>query len=903
MRCRHLALSALLLVFPVLGACGGEPEASTPTPEAASGEPAVPAAPENVHPLLGKADELVYDAKGEIASSISEGVRDSLFHMRVALQEVGRAQPLVVDYPHEGSLFPPEFVAPTFLWHDPVETADTWLVYVRFPVHQNTELEILVPGPPPPQGAVDPDAFGETNAPYEPTPYQASARSWTPSDTVWKAIKQRGTDAPAEMLIVGFSSTNPDTPLSMGMLNIQTSADPVGAPIFYRDVPLMPDVGETGVIQPLGRNALPLIGWRLKDVSRSDSRLLLTGMFSCANCHSFTRDGKTLAMDVDGPAGDKGAYAIAPIQKTTTVTADRLITWNSFADKPEGHKTIGFLSRISPDGRYVVSTVNEALYVANFTDYRFLQVFFPTRGILAFYSTETGEMHALPGADSKAYVHCDAVWTPDGKELVFARAKAMDPYDPSKPIAKYPNDPNEPQIQYDLYRMPFNEGRGGPRTPIAGASENGMSNTFPKVTPDGKWVVFVKCRNGQLLRPDGKLWIVPLEGGEAREMRCNTDRMNSWHSFSPNGRWMVFSSKTNTPYTQMFLTHLDENGNDTPPILVPNATTANRAVNLPEFLNAPYDALTEIEIPAAHHYVHFQRGETLLKEGRLPEARALFEKALQEEPTFSRAHASLGVVLQGQGDREGARKHYEQALEYDPRNWRVLNNLGLLVFYAGEIDHAAELWQRALKINPFDAKLHNNLGMAYAARSRLEEGSVEFRKALELDPKLGVAHTNLGVLERKRGRYAEAVQHFEAALGLDARDVQSLEELADTYVERGDAARAKDALERLLSLSPDDPGAQSRMAWVLATAPDERLRDGPRAVALARSAVERTGARDARALDALGAALAETGEFRAAAEAASLASALIDPSDRTRMDGVRERKRLYESSRPYRDRR
>jgi Tol biopolymer transport system component len=53
--------------------------------------------------------------------------------------------------------------------------------------------------------------------------------------------------------------------------------------------------------------------------------------------------------------------------------------------------------------------------------------------------------------------------------------------------------------------------------------------------------------------------------------------MNSWHGFSPNGRWLVFSSKSRSPYTQMFLTHLNEAGNDSPAILVENATAANRA--------------------------------------------------------------------------------------------------------------------------------------------------------------------------------------------------------------------------------------------------------------------------------------------------------------------------------------
>ena len=136
-------------------------------------------------------------------------------------------------------------------------------------------------------------------------------------------------------------------------------------------------------------------------------------------------------------------------------------------------------------------------------------------------------MKALPGADDPEYVHTNGVWSPDGKTIVFSRAPARDPYVEGQEYAEYPNDPKEPVVQYDLYRMPFNDGKGGEPVPIEGASANGMSNTFPKVSPDGKWIVYTKCKNGQLMRPDGRLWIVPFEGGEAREMACNTSRMVS----------------------------------------------------------------------------------------------------------------------------------------------------------------------------------------------------------------------------------------------------------------------------------------------------------------------------------------------------------------------------------------
>jgi Tol biopolymer transport system component len=165
-------------------------------------------------------------------------------------------------------------------------------------------------------------------------------------------------------------------------------------------------------------------------------------------------------------------------------------------------------------------------------------VFYPTRGILASYDRATGQLQPLPGANDPRFAQTGVVWSPDGKYLVFARAPAKDPYPEGAKLAAFANDPNETQIQFDLYRIPFNEGPGGKPEPVAGASHNGMSNTFPKVSPDGRWIVFTQCRNGLLMRPDSQLYIVPFSGGKARRMRANTSLMNSWHSFSPNGRWL-----------------------------------------------------------------------------------------------------------------------------------------------------------------------------------------------------------------------------------------------------------------------------------------------------------------------------------------------------------------------------
>jgi hypothetical protein len=70
--------------------------------------------------------------------------------------------------------------------------------------------------------------------------------------------------------------------------------------------------------------------------------------------------------------------------------------------------------------------------------------------------------------------------------------------------------------------------------------------------------------------------------------------MNSWHSWSPNSRWLVFSSKANGPYTQLWLAHVDENGEDAPAVVLDRLTAPDRAANIPEFVNARPGAIKAI---------------------------------------------------------------------------------------------------------------------------------------------------------------------------------------------------------------------------------------------------------------------------------------------------------------------
>jgi tetratricopeptide (TPR) repeat protein len=812
----------------------------------------------------------------------------------LAIVTAQQSPPIVIDYPEEGSIFPPDFAPPTFLWRDSQTASTSWEIEIAFS-DGAPSIHLTSRGEPMTVGEIDPRCVAETNQLPTLTPEQAAAHTWKPDAAAWSLIKERSAGHPATVTITGSGGAR-------AQVRISTSKDPVGAPVFYRDVPLMPSEAEKGVIKPIVPSAVPLVGWRLRNLAENSSRLVLQGLPTCANCHSFSKDGKTLALDVDGPQNDKGTYAIVPLAPQTSIRNEDVFSWNDFPDKPPGHRTIGFMAQISPDGRYAVTTLNEDVYVNNFKDYRFLQVFYPTRGILAWYDRTTKRIHALPGADNPSYVQTNGFWSPDGEYLVFARAEARDAYPAGRKKAQYAGDPLEPPIQYDLYRLPFNGGKGGRPTAIAGASGNHMSNSFPKVSPDGRWIVFVQSRNGQLMRPDGQLYIVPSQGGQARRMRCNTARMNSWHSFSPNGRWMVFSSKSRSPYTQLFLTHLDEEGNDSPAILIENSTAANRAANIPEFVNIPQDGLLRIEVPAADFYRLFDSAWNLAEKGKFDESVAEWMLALQISPDDAKAHNNLGRALAGKGDFNQAMVHWRKALEIDPRYWEAHNNLAVALIGEGRLNEAIGHLRQVLEGNPYYAEVHGNLGRALALTGKPDEAIAEWRKAIELNPNYAQAYNDLGAELARKGRADEAMAAWQQATVVNPAFAPAQFNLGNALDARGKGKLALAAWRSGLTVDPNHVPTLRRAAWLLATGRDASLRNPAEAVALAERAGRLTGGQDATVLDCAAAAYAASGRFADAVETGNRAQRLAAQQGRQDLSAeIKARVALYERKTPYRD--
>ena len=221
---------------------------------------------------------------------------------------------ITIDYPLDGSVFPPEITPPTFLWRDAGESAKRWVIEVSFAGH-SAPIRVEAPGDPMQLGEIDRQATAEDELSHL-TPEQAATRTWRPDADTWAKIKQQSVKSPATIRISGFADDNATLPVSSGSVTISTSADPVGAPVFYRDVPLLKSPrAANGAIQPLPPFAIPLIKWKLRNIGEPQSRTVMENLPTCANCHSFSRDGKTLGLDLDGPKNDKGLYAVVPLTR------------------------------------------------------------------------------------------------------------------------------------------------------------------------------------------------------------------------------------------------------------------------------------------------------------------------------------------------------------------------------------------------------------------------------------------------------------------------------------------------------------------------------------------------------------------------------------------------------------
>jgi len=185
-------------------------------------------------------------------------------------------------------------------------------------------------------------------------------------------------------------------------------------------------------------------------------------------------------------------------------------------------------------------------------------------------------------------------------------------------------------------------------------------------------------------------------------------------------------------------------------------------------------------------------GEQFGGKGRLEEAAAAYEGALEINPQLPEAHARLIYIFGRLGQVAKAEEHFRTAINLAPNTAEAYFNYGSLVLNQGNPQKAEELFQKAVEINPRYAEAQNSLGYLFEGQGKQSEALAEFRRALESSPDFPQAHFNLGRILVKLENFEEGIPHLLKALATEDEESKAsyLQALGIAYASLGDLENA-----------------------------------------------------------------------------------------------------------------
>ena len=213
---------------------------------------------------------------------------------------------------------------------------------------------------------------------------------------------------------------------------------------------------------------------------------------------------------------------------------------------------------------------------------------------LIAYDIDKGEVTNLENDTTELEVF--PAWAPDGKTLYYCSAHFQWQDSTLRNTVKFTN--YSKKLKYNIYRKSFDPETMtfGPRELVFSADSLNKSATLPRISPDGRYLMFTLAEYGvfHIWHHDADLWMIDLQTGEARAAQeLNSSDTESYHSWSSNGKWVVFSSRRNDgTYTRPFFAHIDKNGQGTKPFELPSADPDYhrqfmKCYDIPEFMHGP----------------------------------------------------------------------------------------------------------------------------------------------------------------------------------------------------------------------------------------------------------------------------------------------------------------------------
>lgn len=241
-----------------------------------------------------------------------------------------------------------------------------------------------------------------------------------------------------------------------------------------------------------------------------------------------------------------------------------------------------------PSGKYIAFSVNKVRQFFHLTGEN--RDVIDLVSDLVLYHVDKNTFQVFPQLADPSRLETYPHWSPDGKFLYFCSAPGYD-------TTKIFTEAIYKKIRYDLMRVPFDAETGtfGALETVLSSQKMGSSITHPRISPDGRFLLFCLCDYGNfsIYQPSSDLYLMDLKTRELRRLDVNSPRSESYHAWSSNGRWIVFSSKREDGVcARPYFSYIDTLGNASKPFILPQRDPKYyeytiETFNVPEFIVTP----------------------------------------------------------------------------------------------------------------------------------------------------------------------------------------------------------------------------------------------------------------------------------------------------------------------------
>ena len=321
-----------------------------------------------------------------------------------------------------------------------------------------------------------------------------------------------------------------------------------------------------------------IMGLYDRDVTTFEEHAILQtrALDACYNCHSFYNkksDRMMLHIRGGGSTGAAGTFIVydGEIKKINTTT--------KLNPRPGAYRSW------HPNGKMIAFSANIVLQFFHSTGYT--QEGYDKTSDLIVYDVENNTITSAPQIADPRFMETYPEWSPDGEYLYFCRAE--------QPDSSSSFEQAVDKIMYDLMRIHYDvdKNRWGMPEVVLSHENTGLSITQPRISPDGRFLAFAMTKHGtfSIHRPGGDVYIMDMKTGQYAPIEGNTDRPESYNSWSHNSRWLVYSSKKRDNFlTRPYLTYIDETGKSHKSFILPQKDptfydTFIITYNVPEFVN------------------------------------------------------------------------------------------------------------------------------------------------------------------------------------------------------------------------------------------------------------------------------------------------------------------------------